>query len=164
MKRIAAVVSVAWSVAAPVSSNAGEPEWAVWQAEYVQTDEAGEQVEHSVWRCSPSTIVTSCDQGIMVVIDGRPQPVDIGLRYDRRVVHVTAARGVARLAVRGGAPMALRESGFAAATLEIWETLDPRIQPMTRDLVWRPPFRHLATLNLLVQRLSTPRRHLHDSP
>lgn len=45
---------------------------------FAQFDEGGQQVERATWRCGDVEVrANRCTQGVLLVIDGRPQPVEI---------------------------------------------------------------------------------------
>ncbi len=133
-----------------------------YRIEYAQLNDAGELIEHSTWHCADVAIeMGRCDQGIMVVIDGRPQPVDISMRMDGSVLRITAARSKWRVAVTGAKEksMVMDHKGVLLVSPELWDTNALRHEDESgfNDLVAHPAFRKLASVHLLVQRY--PLRH-----
>jgi hypothetical protein len=62
--------------------------------EFKQFDDAGKEVEHGTWECADAeTQADRCTQGVMLVIDGRPEPVEMRFKDDGGILHVTMAAG-----------------------------------------------------------------------
>lgn len=88
----------------------------------------------------------------MLIIDGRPQPVELRFRDDG-ILRIDMASGAWLLAARSAQPLYFRHDRVVA-TIEAWETRRP-VEPdglKPDDLVFRSPIRELATFNFIVMR------------
>jgi hypothetical protein len=124
---------------------------------FAQFDEAGEALERGTWRCDDAAVQANrCTQGVMLVIEGRPEPIEMRFKDDGGILRITMAAGAWLVAARSATPLIFRHDRVIAGSIEAHET-EERVGPdggKAYDLVGRHHF--LATLTLIVTRCPQP--------
>jgi len=122
---------------------------------FVQFDETGDEIERGTWRCADSEVSANrCTQGIMLVINGSPQPVEMRFKDDGGILRVTMAAGAWLVEAKSSKQLVFGRTNKIASSIEAWET-EQRVVPdgLTRnDLVFRPGHHLLATFTLVAVR------------
>lgn len=122
--------------------------------QFVQFDDAGEDIEHGKWPCSDIQMQEKhCTQGIMLVVDDRPRPVELQFQDDGGILRISSAFGGRLLEARSVQPLYF-DHDRVVATVVTWET-GRRAEPdglKIDDLVVRGSTRLFATFNLIVTR------------
>jgi len=149
---ICSVAVVAGALLVPPFSSA--------QADYLfrvsQFNGAGDEIEAGSWRCADAAVAQdSCTQTVMLVMDGRPQPVEMRFRDQGGRLQITMVAGEWLLQARPKKPLIFSSKGAVADLVDVWETRDHALPKGVRvdDLVFRPPIRRLASFALVVERL-----------
>jgi hypothetical protein len=109
------------------------------------------------WRCDDAAVQANhCTQGIMLVIDGRPEPIEMRFKDDGGILRITMAAGAWLVEARSAKPLIFHHDRVIAGAVEARET-ERRISPgLVDDLVLRPAHHPLATLSLIVTRAPLP--------
>jgi hypothetical protein len=135
-----------------VAASAARADYAF---QFVQFADDGTELEHGRWPCRDAEMQAGgCTQGIMLVIDDQPRPVELRFRDDGGILRITMAAGGQQLAAESAQPLYFRHDRVIA-TIEAWET-DRHVEPdglKLDDLVVHGPVRRLVAFNLIVTRL-----------
>jgi hypothetical protein len=121
---------------------------------FSQFDEAGDTIENGKWRCSDAQMWGDrCTQGIMLVIEGKPRPIEMRFKDDNGILRITmAAADRLLLEARSVKPLVFGRKKIFASTIEAWQTAQPVGSTLGHDHVFRPAHSFLAAFSLVVRR------------
>jgi hypothetical protein len=133
----------------------------VAQADYYfsfkQFDDAGAEVERGSWKCADvDTRADRCTQSVRLLIDDRPEPIEMRFHAEGGILRLTMTTGGWQLATKSSKPLIFGQKGVIASVIEIWRT-DQRVETdVLRDLIFHPGHHLMATLTLTVSRSAAP--------
>jgi hypothetical protein len=151
MVRLAVVLALMFFTITPLAH-------AEYYFDFAQFDEAGHEIERGTWSCLNSDVKANrCTHDVMLVIDGKPQPVEMRFKDDGGNLRITMAAGARRIEARTRKSLNFRRKSTIASSIEAWQMDENQREApaeerlLLDDLVLRHHL--LATLTLVVARV-----------
>ncbi|HZS83997.1 MAG TPA: hypothetical protein VFA50_14065 [Stellaceae bacterium] len=136
------------------ASAAVSPVEARYLVDVVQFDAAGTKLEEFAWQCADDDVAWGrCAEGVLLVIDGAAQPVDLGLSGSGPTLRIRASWRGRDLAVAADRALEFDRRAALARRIEVWTRRDEGDpQGLLQYPVLRGLDRRLAAFGVLVER------------